>query len=125
MSPLYTGDSIFLGSSMAQAHQAFQNARKVVLKVKKPLEPLEGRSSTHKNLLATDAPLYTEPLEQSNLPALESISDRKYFEHEPGTLPDASGDAAVLEILSESPITLPEVVDYGEPSLDIPKRLIG
>jgi hypothetical protein len=132
-SPLYTGEPIFLGASMTRARKAFPNAKKVILRVKQPSEPLEGESSTHQNLLdAESAPLVIEhsivvdeDSHLSELPALESISKGQPFEHEPVTLPEGPGDAAASEILTESPITLPEVVDSGEPSLDIHNRIVG
>src|ERR1700729_3559923 len=123
-SPLYTGESIFLGASMTRARKAFPNAKKVILRVNRPSESLEGESSTQKNLLdAEDPSSDDEDLHPSGLPALEPVE--QHFMHEPMTLPEAPGDAAAREILSESPVTLSEVIDSGDPSLDIHRQLIG
>src|ERR1700676_4694140 len=46
--PVYTGESIFLGatSSKWRARQAFPNAKRVVLRVSDPSQPLEGERPT-------------------------------------------------------------------------------
>ena len=123
-SPLYTGESIFLGASMTHARKAFPNAKKVILRVNQPLESLEGESSTQKSFLdAEDPPSDDGDLHPSDLPALEPVE--QHFEHEPVTLPEAPGNAAARETLSESPVTLSEIIDSGDLSLDIHCQLIG
>jgi hypothetical protein len=97
----------------------------VLLKVRKLEEPLEGGSGTHNTLLVqNDTHLDSGHSDGIYSPDLPSASGQP-FKHEPVHLPEVSEDAAATEILSESPVTLPEVIHSGDPSLDIHNQLIG
>ena len=150
---MYTGESIFLGatSRKRKARQAFPNARKVVLKFGDPSQPLEGERHTKKSeildidsnppedgsngpndtsellLDIPDSPVRhpeSAPLEsEGSAPSEHQVNfDNKHGPHDVTLL---NNDSLSTEILSEDPISLTEVLQSGDPTLDIHNRIIG
>ena len=97
----------------------------MVLKVLKPSKPLKGKSSTHQNLLDTENEALPELVEQADMPVLEPVNDVPMFEHGCVDMPDVPENDVASEILSEYPVTLPDVMNSGEPSLDIHDQIKG
>ena len=148
--PLYTGESIFLGSSKTSARKAFPNARKVILKVPDPARSLEGEStqnikiseffdqsttsdtetaippqddasghSPHVPIMSEVARSVPNPREGENFSDSMEVAD---------TLREAPNDpesTSGAEILSDSPISLTEIVQSGDPTLDIHEQIKG
>ena len=144
--PLYTGESIFLGAASTKwkARQAFPNARKVVLKVDDPSEQLEGESvpkmSENVENSPEDAEIppdvefeiqnFGDPTEDVNHESaadldngLKPVSSLPADHGGSSQLPDDNSAAA--ELLSEDPVSLTEVLDSGDPTLDIHNRIHG
>jgi hypothetical protein len=145
--PVYTGESIFLGamSRKRKAQKPFPNAKKVVLKLGNPSQPLEGERHTKKSEILNidsnpledgsngpndtsellldipDSPVHhpaSAPLEsEDSTPSEHQVNpdDR----HGPHDATMSNNDSLSTEILSEDPISLTEVLESGDPTLDI------
>lgn len=139
--PCYTAGPIFLGAASskrgAKARKAFLNVKRVVLKVSDPLVPLEGESNGQlsKNLIAAfeNASLSnkdTVEVESAELTddmvTAEVLAEKpEHVSSDCSTDELRDSDTAAREILSESPVSLTEVLDSGDPTLDIHGRLVG
>jgi hypothetical protein len=144
--PLYTGESIFLGAASTnwKARQAFPNAKRVVLKVTNPSDQLEGESTpetkktfetqeTHADAdiidgsPATSAPAPADGITEHVASPQVDIESAHSPVLEHGTLDiHTENDSAVAdELLSEEPISLTEVLESGDPTLDIHSRIHG
>src|SRR6202790_423965 len=144
--PLYTGESIFLGAASAQreARRAFPNAQKVVLKVRDPSEQLEGESAPKISEIFENSPEHLEipsevEFEPKNIEhPTENVNDDSAEDLDNEVEPVSSllanhgsssqfldDDTTAAELLSEDPISLTEVLDSGEPTLDIHNSIRG
>jgi hypothetical protein len=104
-SPLYTGNTISLGAitrGASGARKAFPNAKKVVLKLAEPAEPLEGESG--------DTPDTT--------PGPDALTTTDY----PTEIPEDSGTESTH---LEEPVTIPELITLGDPTVDIHQSIKG
>ena len=144
--PLYMGESIFLGAASAQrkAREAFRNARKVVLKVRDPSEQLVGECVPKISENFENSPKDPEippeaeselenidaPTEDVNNISAADLDD----ELEPVNSLIANhrscsqlleDNTTATELLSEDPVSLTEVLNSGEPTLDIHNRIHG
>jgi hypothetical protein len=139
--PLYTGESIFLGAVCSKARRAFPNARKVVLKVQEPSKQLEGVSvpenfenvenqqDTEKTIMGpiispSLAGNSTDISVSSSENGKENISSMSFL-LEASDAPAPDDNVAADELLSETPITLTDVLESGDPTLDIHSRIAG
>jgi hypothetical protein len=135
--PLYTSESIFLGAASA-SQWAFPNVKKVILKVYDPSDWLEGKSTPKitKNVnfqwkieTSEDTPV-TSPSPDG----YENDKTQLIPENDPGSInmagfkhgPTDPVDTATTDgLLSEDPVSLTEVLESGDPTLDIHSTIVG
>lgn len=147
--PCYTVGPIFLGAARktkaSRGREAFPNAKKVILKYKDTSETLEGVYSTENSIsMNKDLPETTtrtpariveiiddpesepdvENTSEASPDELALVADAEADEELAGVSVLANQDIAT-EILGESPVSLTELLDAGDPTLDIHGRLRG
>lgn len=115
--PCYTGRQLFLGAAQKRkvplrGRVVFPNVKQVMLKLKQPTVPLEGEP----------APVTEEPESIISSPEVSMQAPQEYFTHL--AQDDAVPDSLTAEILSKAPVGLTELMDAGDLSLDIHRRLV-
>jgi hypothetical protein len=117
-SPLYTGGTVYLGATtrgISMVRRAFPNAKRVVLKLPERIEPLEGGSGeittqTHENYESSEIP---------------DIKNDAQIAAEPADNDSSVTEMVADEILSEEPVTIPELIALGDPTTDIHQSIKG
>jgi len=143
--PLYTGESIFLGAATRKwkARQAFPNAKKVVLKLSGPSGQLEGESiqTTENPVNFEDQPDHDGADDRPAIPVSALDDGSNELAPVPKSRPvlvhgqvaghgrldplNQKGSTVAEELLAEEPISLTEVLNSGDPTLDIHGRILG
>lgn len=124
--PCYTGSPLFLGAARktkapSRGRVAFPNAKQVVLRLKDLSVPLEGETAQLDSSKITEIPIETAlPTEISSTELAEPSNPDTQLLHD-----DIIAESPDEEILSESPVSLTELMDTGDPTLDIHQHLKG
>lgn len=127
----------------SSAREAFPNAKRIVLKFPSSEQQLEGVSDTNNSVIGNTYN-HTHPedsLEDEGAPEAEAnetdtiTAPQSHLRQQTttaelensisGNLAPSDEHLVASEILSEDPITLPQIINSGDPSVDIFNRLVG